>query len=131
MEDSESGIEQHETIRENNAALKHKYELGAVVDVDVEIWQPGYADTEVTLKGTCRLIVVGHIRDSDKTPMYILSDLPVRYPVEGEFFSRQVLVYNYLAALVQSGYEEARLRPTGMLVPIRRTVTEWLKAQED
>lgn len=134
MEDNESEIEiepDKQTRRKNNAALKHKYELGAVVDVDVEIWQPGYADTEVKLKGACRLIVVGHIRDSDMTPMYILSDLPVRYPMEAKFFSRHVLVYNYVANLVQSGYEEASLRPTGMFVPIRKTVTEWLKAQED
>jgi len=107
---------------------KHKYELGAVVAVDVEISEPGFStSTEVSLKGTCRLIVVGHLRDCDNTPLYILSDLAVRYPLEEETFSQPKLVYRYLATLVESGYGEESLRPTGERVSLTDTVAQWLK----
>lgn len=121
------------TARDNNAATQHKYALGAVVDVDVEIWQPGFdrsASTEVSLKGTCRLIVVGHIRDCDMTPLYILSDLAVRYPLEGPAFTQSKMVYKYIATLVESGYGEENLRPTGGQVPLKDTVAQWLGAED-
>jgi hypothetical protein len=118
------------TIRD---AARHKYALGTVVEVDVEICESGYdrsASTEVSLKGTCRLIVVGHIRDRDMAPLYILSDLAVRYPLEEMTFSRPKLVYKYLATLVESGYGEDSLRPTGRQVPLKDSVVHWLAAED-
>jgi CheY-like chemotaxis protein len=110
------------------AVAEHKYPLGAVVDVDVEIDEPSHATgVHVCLKGTCRLIVVGHLRDADKTPLYVLSDLAVRYPVEDPTFSQSRLVYKYAATLLESGYEEESLRPTGGQMPLMGTMAEWLR----
>jgi len=109
--------------------VEHKYGLGAIVEVDVEIDEPSHgAGVGVCLRGMCRLIVVGQIRDRDRTPLYILSDLAVRYPHEEPTFSQSKLVYSYAATLVESGYGEDRLRPTGQQVPIMATVEQWLRA---
>jgi hypothetical protein len=120
------------SVRENNAGVSHAYDLGTVVEVDVEIDQPGHGkkSTEITLKGTCRLIVVGHIRDCDMTPLYILSDLPVRYPLDDLTFSQPKLVYRYLATLIESGYGEDSLRPTGGRVLLKDTVQQWLGVED-
>lgn len=112
-------------------AASHKYELGSLVEVDLEISQPGHGScTEVSLKGTCRLLVVGHLRDCDMTPLYVLADVPVKYPLDAPPFAQELLVYKYLATLVESGYGEESLRPTGERVPLKHTVAQWLEAED-
>lgn len=118
------------TIRENNASLKHKYELGTVVDVDVEIYAPSGDDVEVALTGSCRLIVVGHTRDCDQAPLYVLSDLGVEYPMEGGTFSQAKMAYKYVANLVEFGYGEDDLRPTGKSVALKKNMREWFEIED-
>ena len=108
----------------------HKYALGEVVEVDIEISQPRYeGGTEVSLKGLCRLLVVGHLRDRDMRPLYILADLPVKYPLTGPTFAQDKLLYKYMATLVESGYDEASLRSTGEHVCLKDTMAQWLEVE--
>jgi hypothetical protein len=108
---------------------KHRYGLGAVVEVDVSIAMPG-ASVEVDLQGKCRLLVVGHLRTSSLEPLYILSDLAVKYPVGSDDLSREMLEYEHFATLVQFGYEEADLRATGEVLPLNDTLEQWLDGQQ-
>jgi hypothetical protein len=114
-----------------NAALKHKYALGSVVEVDVELYSPGSeASIEVSLKGTCRLVVVGHMRDCDETPLYVLSDLAVKYPIQEPVFSQDAIHYKFVATLVEFGYGEDSLRPTGETVLLMDSMGAWFKVEE-
>jgi hypothetical protein len=67
------------TIRENNLAKRHHYPLGTVVEVDLRA--PGYFEDPQgpePPRVRTHLIVCGHGRDCDGTPLYCLGDRP--YP---------------------------------------------------
>lgn len=66
-------------LREENQNKKHKYPLGTVVEVDLDITSSVGKEAKVSLKGTCTLYVVSHDRDCDGTPLYTVSDFPVVY----------------------------------------------------
>lgn len=104
------------TIRENNFEKKHNIELGTVVQVELNMYSGGLPNELnrhfFEFKTTCRLYVVSHDRDCDGTPLYGLSDLPVKYP-EGSRFSREALAYGALAKFNECGFGEARLLPVG------------------
>lgn len=56
------------TVRENNMAIEHKIPLGTLVEVKYDTWFGGGACERVH----ARLWVVGHTRDCDGTPLYLL-----------------------------------------------------------
>lgn len=105
---------------------EHKYGLGTVVRVEVEIFHPGDHGVEVNVKGVCCLLVVGHVRNSEQQPLYILSDLPVLYPTDAEIMSSARMQYRYFANLVEFGYSEETLAPTGTEQPLADTIANWL-----
>lgn len=119
------------TIRENNLAKAHTYQLGDIVEVDLDLTQPGSEEgIEICLQGTCRLFVVGHMRDCDETPLYVISDIPVKFPLDSLSFSRERLVYRTLAKVVESGYSEDSLRPTGMSKSLSANPRSWMMPDE-
>ena len=119
--------ENGKTIRENNLAKQHSYQLGDIVEVDLDISQPGADEgIEINLKGTCRLFVVGHMRDCDGSPLYVISDIPVKYPINALPLSRARLVYRYLAKVVELGYMEDSLRPTGTFKTLCSDSSSWM-----
>jgi len=106
--------ENGKTIRENNLAKQHALRLGDVVEVDIELSDRHGFPTKVDLRGKCRLYVVAHMRDCDGTPLYMVSDLPVAYPLHTEnLFSKERLLYRMLAVVVEHGYSEESLKATG------------------
>jgi len=106
--------ENGKTIRENNLERIHNVPLGAVVSYQAEVFSDS-KPCKVNLKGRCTLLVVGHMRDCDGSPLYVLSDLPVFFPLpsnpmdptpeEGLF--RQKMVYKFFAQFVQTGVRES------------------------
>ena len=104
----------------------HKYDLGTVVEVEVSIRSAGDGGIEVDLNGTCRLAVVGHLRGSAQEPLYVLSDLAVKYP----FTSQDWTEYRSHATVVELGYAEEDLHPTGK-VRLDQNVEQWLARRED
>lgn len=119
------------TIRENNRAKQPRYQLGDIVEVDLDISQPGTEEgIEICLQGTCRLFVVGHMRDCDGNPLYVISDIPVKYALASRY-SRECLVYRTLAKVVESGYGEDSLRPTGRAKSLLENTNAWLKSNEE
>ena len=81
--------ESGKTIREENLEKVHNIALGQVVELDVDveespmrIYRLGSDKKEVLIgfTGTLRLVVVGHLRDCDGTPLYGLADQPVLLP---------------------------------------------------
>lgn len=120
------------TIRENNLTREHLYPLGTIVEIDLDISQPGTEPgIEINLKGTCRLFVVGHNRDCDGIPLYVLSDIPVKFPLGAPTFSQERLVYKTLAKVVESGYGEESLRPTGMFMDLTENNRAWLMPSDN
>lgn len=113
------------TIRENNFAQKHKYPLGTIIEVDIEINTDFGGDSYVNLKGTSVLYVVSHNRDCDGTPLYGVSDIPVEHNCES--FSQDALLYKYIATIHQHGYSEESLRDTGKFVQLHRDIREYLR----
>jgi len=106
-------VEQNgKTIRENNLARTHKIPLGTIVEVEMELYSTSCEERiEVDLRGKCRLYVVGHLRDCDGTPLYAVSDIPVKYPVDARTFSHERMVYDAIAKVIEYGYGEEVLRP--------------------
>lgn len=80
--------------------LTHKISLGQIVESEVE--------EEMGYKGKVKGIVVGHSRDCDGTPLYILSDLAVRYNPYHDILER--LEYKKWAGFVTGGFSERSLR---------------------
>lgn len=101
--------------------LTHQIPLGSLVEVDVKI-NEGFADAEINLTGTCKIYVVGHMRDCDGTPLYILSDLPVHYPRHN--FSREWFTYKAISHVYLTGYSEESLKPTGKAVTLSKSIAE-------
>lgn len=110
--------------------LEHTLPLGAIVKCDIDLYNThGQDDTksEVNLKGTCTLYVVNHHRDCDGTPLYSLSDIPIKYP-EGSLFSQERMTYHALAtyATKGGGYSIDSLTDTGKRIKLYENVREYL-----
>jgi hypothetical protein len=58
------------TIRELNLSLEHLYPIGTLVDIKYDRW---FGDG-ACIKAEARLWVIGHHRDCDGSPLYILAD---------------------------------------------------------
>lgn len=103
----------------------HKIQLGQVVDLTID---DGCASlnihkdingNEVSLhiRGTVRLIVVGHHRDCDGTPLYILSDRPIGM---GEWTLIELMEYKKWCEFLTHGWPESALKLVeGSIVPIK------------
>ena len=125
------------TIRENNLEIQHKIPLGALVEVEVEIYSPGWSTSEdlpaedlrrseVNLKGACRLYVVSHTRDCDGSPLYTVSDLPVVYDYSQQtYYSKSALLHRSVAKVLESGYSEEGLKPTGHQITLCQNMKEF------
>lgn len=108
----------------------HRYSLGTVVEVDLDLSQPGADDgIEINLSGTCKLFVVGQTFDTDGNPQYIVSDLPVRFPADpaGDFTHPSRMEYRSHATIVEHGLDEASLRPTGVDRMLHSSLHAWLQ----
>jgi hypothetical protein len=104
----------------------HLYPLGSVVDIDLDFQRPGGdAGIEVSLKGTCRLYIVGHTLGHEGEPMYLVSDLPVRYPLDKPPSDVSRMVYRFFAQIVEQG-PATRMRSTGQIRPLQDNITTWL-----
>jgi len=117
------------TIKENNLGKLPVHALGAIVKVTLDLYYPGYQQSdgvEVNLKGKCTLYVVGHMRDCDGTPLYILSDIPVVYPVDEPMLSQQKLLYDTYSHVMEHGYGEDSLKATGRHRSLFPTLKAWL-----
>jgi hypothetical protein len=91
---------------------KPKYPLGSVVRVLVDFQQmPHEPEVEMNLKGWCDLFVVG-ITETPSEDYYTLSDIPVRFPLEGSPITFDKALYRTLANLVETR-PASELQPTG------------------
>lgn len=100
------------TIKQNNMDIKHQFNLGDLVEVDVTIYSESNG-CYVDLKGKCKLFVVLQGRDCDGTPLYCLSDIPVVYPSDSKVFSHEQMAYNTVAKVCEHGYSEDNLKHVG------------------
>jgi hypothetical protein len=107
--------ENGKTVRQNNLEKKHNIPIGSIVEVyvNVEHQNATYPDVQVNLSGKCNLIVVGHTRDCDGTPLYTVADIP--YAPLGMKYSKQreELLVESFAHCVKVGYAEEDLKDTG------------------
>lgn len=96
---------------------EHEIPLGSLVEAEVKIYSGGYKEdrAEVNLKGTCKLYVVGHMRDCDGTPLYILSNIPVECPTMhgANTFSPYWCKYMAVAQVYETGYNADNLKVLG------------------
>lgn len=119
--------------------LDHEIPLGAVVQVDLSglVWSCHYLDAggaETSRDRPCKhevpigpvgpclmsLIVVGHTRDCDGTPLYVVSTDPVLWPAEIIRGWEQHQVYRRLARFFESGYGRDSLTDTGHRIHVKR-----------
>jgi hypothetical protein len=102
---SEIVEENGKTIRQNNLEKKHQYPLGTLVKVEATIYS-NIGAAKVDMKGECILYVVHHTRDCDGTPLYCLSDIPVRYPDHVPMWHTQKLLYEVVSNIFLRNYGE-------------------------
>lgn len=106
--------------------VTHKYELGTVVATEVRIQASGDGGVEIALAGHCCLIVVGHLLSPASEPLYILSDIPVRYPMGVDPWSIEAMRYRSSAGLLEFGYAETDLAPTGGPIALHEDISLYL-----
>ncbi len=109
------------TIKQNNMAKQHQFNIGDLVEVDIEIYSESNG-SYVDLKGKCKLFVVVQGRDCDGTPLYTLCDIPVIYP-DAKILSPEHNLYHAVAKVCRHGYSEDNMKLLGkadkMYVDIR------------
>ena len=105
---------------------KHRYELGTVVSTEVRIQTSGDGGVEIALAGRCCLIVVGHLHSPAREPLYVLSDIPVRYPIGVDPWSLEAMRYRSAAGLLEFGYAETDLAPTSSRVALHGDLSVYL-----
>lgn len=107
------------TVRENNMEKQHNIPLGQVVELDID---PEYCGciqiykkeqtrdgNEVALcyPAKIKMIVVGHNRDCDGTPLYCISDIPVKAN-KMSFLDKHL--YRMACKFYASGWDENSLK---------------------
>lgn len=104
--------------------MKHNIPIGTIVSVDVKIdEEDAKRGTSIKLTGTCNLIVISHNRDCDGTPLYSVSDIPVRYPSE----AGEHMKYAYFSKFHKHGYPESSLTPTtNKKIKLYSSVLTWV-----
>ncbi len=110
------------TIREEKLQTTHGIPLGQLVEVELND-----EHSPCWLKGRARLIVVGHIRDCDGTPLYALSAWPIR--VSGTSTRENCLMSMHTPYFSQ-GHAETDLTPVkGEAVEMwHQSIYEYLKS---
>lgn len=106
-----------------NPTGPHIFPLGALVEVDIEVYDDTRHGSEVNLKGRCNLFVVGHGWDCDGTPLYRLGSHPVVMPETGPF-SQERIVYEAFSTYCTKGggYSARSLKDTGRRVKLYDTM---------
>lgn len=118
-----SGTEQKIIERTNQNKSNHSIPIGSVVDLK---WDHGCASLNIhkdregkevalSVNGTIRLIVVGHHRDCDGTPLYVLSDIPVKLQ---DWTFREYMHYRMWSHFVTHGWSSGRLTGIGRTIRI-------------
>lgn len=115
-----------QTFREGNLATKHSVPLGTKVEVSDVVLTAFFSD-EINIPGPIQLLVVGHTRDCDGTPLYILSDISVRYPSQEPPYSRATLLFHRTSTLVLHNYPEESLSVLGDPVKLTETIEDLLR----
>lgn len=108
--------------------VKKLIPLGALVRVKVDLSCHNTEVVELDIAGMCKLYVVGHLAaDSSGTPLYMVSDLPVVYPVEMAAHSWPRTLYHSLAALVDYFYEHD-VQTTEQHQTLHPTIDAWFQS---
>lgn len=105
--------------------------LGDVVNIDLELFYPGVQDgIEVNLKGRCCLYVVGYMHDSEGSPIYVLSDIPVEYPVDDALpaDTPPAKLQYHFRARVEYGHGETSVSRTGRHRELFSSIDAWLES---
>jgi hypothetical protein len=107
---------------------RHNIPLGAIVEIirDDENASNCLSNEEIVktkdgkeicigILGTIRAFVVGHSRDCDGTPLYILAFHPIKYPIEEKTFSPLKNFYHFWVKYVSHGWPEDSLNQIGQV----------------
>lgn len=104
--------------RENIPKPPHKYPIGTVVkttlSATMNIEREGGKEICLGVKGSARLIVVGHHQDCDGTALYVLADKAIETPKTHSIVDG--MKHRSFCNLVVNGYDEQSLKPTGEFV---------------
>lgn len=107
------------TIKEANLKVQHNIPIGSLVEVKYDTW---YGDG-VCEKVHARLIVVGHHRDCDGTPLYVLANKTaetLEY-LAGHFLGSATSFYiSMVADVYQTGLGEQDLTVVEVTDKIKR-----------
>lgn len=105
--------------------LQHDIPLGSLVEVEITISNLSPSGSDVNLKGRCTLIVVGHKRDCDGTPLYQLSDIPV-IPAEMASNLQELMRQRFFSKLGNILCSKDSLKAIGKTVELFESVSRWL-----
>jgi len=107
--------------------LSHNIPVGAIVEIPnfnrffeeqtTGRWPDTKAieGTQIEIEGRARLYIVGHTRDCDGTPLYMVSAAPIGFPSS----IPDRMKYALLARFSDSGYSEESLVDTGHRVEVQ------------
>lgn len=111
----------------------HKFPLGSIVKTNVNLSQSD-TDIEINLFGPCQLYIVGYLAGGSGEPLYILSDLPVLYPMSSAHppsanaWTLRSLLYRNLATLLEYCFE-SDVQPTGSQRVLYPTLADWYQTE--
>jgi len=109
-----------------NTESQHKIPLGAIVKVKLDLSQPTTEEgIEINLKGDGTLYVIGHATDGTGAPLYVVSDLPIVFPIATVPFNDAQMMHRSLALLVEYFFED-EIEPTGQQKELYATTKDWL-----
>lgn len=112
------------TIKQNNMAIAHKFNLGDLVEIDITLFKEREGCL-VDLKGKCKLYVVMQGRDCDGTPLYCLADIPVIYPKDAKILSHEQTAYESVAEFCKHGYSEDNMKLVGKAERMYNNIREY------
>lgn len=122
------------TIREANLAQPYELSVGDIVEIEIDHDWPGIiaADNiKVKLQGRCRLYIVAQLRDCDGSPLYMMADIPVAYPLDTLPLAPPRQLYKSIATLVESGHGERDVIKTGQHRTLYATIADYLDSNEE
>jgi hypothetical protein len=76
--------------------------LGTLVKVNLNLSRPDNKEgVGFDLAGIGKLYVVGYLSTKEDNPLYIVSDIPVTYPVSTDFFDAEKVLYKSLSNIIE------------------------------